>query len=59
MVEDEQIFQAQNLIDTDAEGFVAITKKENKGLLEGMEAVTQAYLDALDQKQTTSETTAQ
>ncbi len=49
MIEEEDgIFQAQSLTDTGAEGYVAITKKENKGLLEGMEIITQAYLDMLE-----------
>ncbi len=56
MVEEEQIFQAQNLIDTGAEGFVAITKKENKSLLEGMEAISQAYLDALERNDSSAST---
>ncbi len=58
MIEDEEIFQAQSLIDTDQEGFVAITKKENKGLLEGMEVLTQAYLDALEKNDSSAETSA-
>ena len=48
LVKEEPIFQAQNLVDTGAEGYVSITKKENKSLLEGMEVITQAYLDALE-----------
>ena len=48
LVEEEPIFQEQNLVDTGAEGYVSITKKENKSLLEGMEVITQAYLDALE-----------
>ncbi len=39
--------QAQNLTDAGSEGFVAITAKENQKLLEGMEAISQAYLDAI------------
>ncbi len=59
MIEDEEIFQAQTLTDTDPEGFVAITKKENKGLLEGMEALTQAYLDALEKNDTATQASAE
>lgn len=60
MVEDSDgLFQAQNLTDAGAEGFVAITNKDNKTLLEGMEAISQAYLDAIQQNSTseTSQTT--
>ncbi len=59
MIEEEEIFQAQTLIDTEPEGFVAITKKENKGLLEGMEAITQSYLDALEQDRTSTQASAE
>lgn len=49
MVETEDgVFQAQSLTDTGSEGYVAITKKENKVLLDGMETITQAYLDMLE-----------
>lgn len=45
MIDSDTAFQAQNLTDAQTEGYVIATAKNNQDLLEGMEAVEQAYLE--------------
>ncbi len=55
LIKSESIFQAQNLTDVDSDGFVIATAKNNKGLLESAETISQAYLDAIDQAATNTQ----